>query len=73
MQLSDVEDICPLSPLQQGLLFHELSEPGSGLYFNQTLLTLRGDLDVEAFRQAWQRVVDLHPILRSFFVWEGVQ
>ena len=73
MQLRDVEDFYPLSPLQQGLLFHSLSEPESGMYFNQTLATLRGPLDVEAFRQAWQRVVDLHPILRSFFVWEGVE
>ncbi len=72
MQLPNVEDFYPLSPLQQGLLFHSLADPESGLYFNQTLLTLHGELDVDAFRAAWQRVVDRHPILRTFFVWEGV-
>jgi amino acid adenylation domain-containing protein len=73
MQLKDVEDFYPLSPLQQGLLFHTLSEPDSRMYFNQTLATLRGDLDVQAFGRAWQQVVDRHPILRTFFVWEGVK
>jgi hypothetical protein len=73
MQLRDVEDFYPLSPLQQGLLFHSLSEPESGMYFNQTLVNLGGDLDVEAFRRAWQGAVDRHPILRTFFVWDGVE
>ncbi len=73
MSMPDVEDFYPLSPLQQGLLFHSLSDEGDGLYFNQTLLGLEGALDVEAFRRAWAAVVDLHPILRTFFVWEGVE
>jgi amino acid adenylation domain-containing protein len=71
--MQDVEDLYPLSPLQEGLLFHSLSDPTSRMYFNQTLATLRGDLDVEAFRRAWATVVDHHPILRTFFVWEGVE
>ncbi len=72
MQLKDVEDFYPLSPLQQGLLFHSVAEPSSRLYCNQSFLTLRGELDAEAFRRAWQRAVDRHPVLRTFFVWEGV-
>jgi len=71
--MQDVEDLYPLSPLQEGLLFHSLSDPTSRMYFNQTLATLRGDLDVDAFRRAWATVVDHHPILRTFFVWEGVE
>jgi hypothetical protein len=34
--MKDVQDFYPLSPLQQGLLFHSLSDPASGMYFNQT-------------------------------------
>ena len=71
--MKDVEDFYPLSPLQQGLLFHSLSEPGSGMYFNQTRVPLGGELDVDAFRAAWQQVVERHGILRTFFVWEGVK
>lgn len=67
-KMRNVEDIYPLSPLQQGILFHALYAPDSGVYLNQTSCTLRGDLDVSAFKRAWQRVVERHSILRSFFV-----
>jgi len=73
MQNQDVESFYPLSPLQQGLLFHSLSDPDSGMYFNQTAMELRGDLNEEVLRVAWQQAVDEHPILRTFFVWEGVE
>ena len=73
MALPDVQDFYPLSPLQQGLLFHSLSEPDSRMYFNQTLVQLTGALDEGAFRKAWQAAVDHHAILRTFFVWEGVE
>lgn len=69
----NIEDIYPLSPLQEGLLFHTVSEPESRMYFNQTLITLSGALDVAKFREAWERVVDHHAVLRSAFVWEGVK
>ncbi|MDE0916282.1 MAG: amino acid adenylation domain-containing protein [Planctomycetota bacterium] len=73
MPNQDVESFYPLSPLQQGLLFHSISEPGSGMYFNQTAVELRGDLNAEALHSAWQQAVDEHAILRTFFVWEGVE
>jgi amino acid adenylation domain-containing protein/non-ribosomal peptide synthase protein (TIGR01720 family) len=67
-----VEDIYPLSPVQQGLLFHSLYEPEAGLYFEQKSCILRGKLNVEAFQRACQRVVDRHPILRTAFMWQGL-
>ena len=60
-----VEDLYPLSPMQQGLLFHTMSDPDSGVYFEQLHCTIRGSLDVERFRRAWQHVVDRHPALRG--------
>jgi non-ribosomal peptide synthase protein (TIGR01720 family) len=69
---SQVEDIYPLSPLQQGLLFHSLYDPDSGGYFEQLSSTLEGDLDLEAFQRAWQRVVDRHPALRTSFRYENL-
>jgi amino acid adenylation domain-containing protein len=70
--MDNIEHFYPLSPLQEGLLYHSLSEPDSASYFNQTIASLRGELDVAAFERAWQRVVDHHPVLRTFFVWEDL-
>ncbi|WP_437926828.1 amino acid adenylation domain-containing protein [Sorangium sp. So ce291] len=67
----DVEDVYPLSPLQQGLLFHSLWEPGTGVYVEQVTCRLEGALDEGAFRRAWEAVVEHHGVLRSTFAWEG--
>jgi amino acid adenylation domain-containing protein/non-ribosomal peptide synthase protein (TIGR01720 family) len=65
-----IESLYPLSPMQQGILFHTLYSPRSGVYFEQLRCRLEGGLDVPAFRRAWQQVVDRHPILRTGFDWE---
>jgi amino acid adenylation domain-containing protein/non-ribosomal peptide synthase protein (TIGR01720 family) len=67
-----VEDLYPLSPLQQGMLFHVLQEQGASLYFNQLACELRGSLDLSAFARAWRQVAEAHPILRTAVLWEGV-
>ncbi|MCI0392288.1 MAG: amino acid adenylation domain-containing protein [Acidobacteria bacterium] len=65
-----IEDIYPLSPMQQGMLFHSLYAPESEVYFEQLSCTLRGELDEEAFSRAWQQTVDRHPALRAGFIHE---
>ncbi|MGH3370000.1 MAG: non-ribosomal peptide synthetase [Nocardioidaceae bacterium] len=72
MRLDGIEDVYELSSIQEGLLFHNLYSPGAGVYLEQIALTLHGDLDLGAFRTAWQTIVDRHPILRTSFHWEGV-
>ena len=67
-----IEDLYPLSPLQEGMLFHALVAPDSGTYVEQMHGTLRGSLDGAAFRRAWQRVVDHYTVLRTAFFWEGL-
>ncbi|MBE9060861.1 non-ribosomal peptide synthetase [cf. Phormidesmis sp. LEGE 11477] len=66
----EVKDIYELSPMQQGMLFHTLYEPETGVYFEQRHCLLEGNLDAQAFRQAWQQVVNRYDILRSEFHWE---
>ncbi len=70
--MTNIEDIYELSPMQQGMLFHTLYAPESGVYFEQLNCTLRGDLNVSAFKQAWQQVVARHPVLRTCFYWEDL-
>ncbi len=73
MQHRDVEDIYPLSPLQEGMLFHTLYRPGSGVYVNRLALRLGGPLDRAALRAAWERAGERHPMLRSAFFWEELE
>jgi amino acid adenylation domain-containing protein len=66
----NIEDIYPLSPMQQGILFHTLLAPDAGAYVPQVCFTLNGLTDVNAFQRAWQQVLIRHPILRTAFRWE---
>ena len=68
MAKTGVEDIYPLSPLQQGLFFQHLLGPAKRSYWNQLRLYLQGELDVSAFRAAWQNTVNRHAVLRTRFV-----
>jgi amino acid adenylation domain-containing protein/non-ribosomal peptide synthase protein (TIGR01720 family) len=65
-----VEDIYPLSPLQQGILFHATREPESGAYFEQVCLLLEGALDFKAFDRAWVELLRRHMALRTAFIWD---
>ncbi|MET0397577.1 MAG: condensation domain-containing protein, partial [Longimicrobiaceae bacterium] len=67
-----VEDVYPLSPLQEGMLFHSHLSPGSGEYVGQFGFLLEGPLDAGALERAWQDVVARHEALRAAFAWEGL-
>src|SRR5215469_8011992 len=68
----NIESIYPLAPMQKGLLISSLRVPAEfSLYFQQLTWKIRAELDTSFFREAWTRVVHRHPVLRTFFVWEG--
>ncbi|HEY4939136.1 MAG TPA: amino acid adenylation domain-containing protein, partial [Actinomycetota bacterium] len=67
-----VEDIYPLTPLQEGMLFHSLVDAEGRAYLTQLTLRLSGVGDPQALDLAVRRLVDRTPILRSSVVWEGV-
>ncbi|MEU3526553.1 amino acid adenylation domain-containing protein [Streptomyces sp. NPDC038707] len=69
---ASIEGVHPLSPLQQGLLYHTVRDPGTSFYVDQIIQTLDGDLDTDALERAWQRAVDRHTILRSSYHWEEI-
>ncbi len=68
----NIKDIYPLSPMQQGMLFHSLYAPETEVYTEQMACRFVGELNIDAFRQAWERVLQRHDILRSAFVWEDL-
>jgi amino acid adenylation domain-containing protein/non-ribosomal peptide synthase protein (TIGR01720 family) len=65
---SDVEDIYPLAPVQQGMLFHTNYESQSGVYLQQVVGEIEGVLDTAVFQRAWEWCIDRHPSLRASFV-----
>ena len=69
----NIEDAYPLSPLQEGMLFHVLHQPETGTYLDQfsMLLEVGHELEEEVFRDAVDRVVERHGALRTAFVWKG--
>lgn len=66
----NIEAIYPLSPLQEGMLFHSLYAPHSGVYVVQLCYRLAGRLNVEAFAHAWSEVIARHQILSTSFHWD---
>ncbi|MCC5667073.1 amino acid adenylation domain-containing protein [Nostoc sp. CHAB 5784] len=68
-----IADIYELSPMQQGMLFHTLYDPNSGIYFEQRSCLIRGHLNLTAFHQAWQRVVERHNVFRTAFHWQELE
>ncbi len=69
---ANVEDILALTPLQEGILYHHLSQPDAGLYLEQLSLELSGRVDPERFAGAWRRVCAANPMLRTIFRWENL-
>ncbi|BAY23347.1 amino acid adenylation domain protein [Calothrix sp. NIES-2100] len=70
MNKKNIENIYPLSPTQQGILFHTLRAPESGVYVVQSCYTFSKNINIAAFKQAWQQVINQHPILRTSFYWK---
>ncbi|MGX4687703.1 amino acid adenylation domain-containing protein [Streptomyces sp. JNUCC 63] len=66
-------DVLPLSPMQEGLLFHALfDQDAADVYTVQLFLGMDGALDVRALRAAAQALLRRHPNLRSGFRHEQV-
>lgn len=68
-----VQDSYPLSPLQQGMLFHHLEARARGVDVEQLEVRLQEPIDTKLFADAWARVAKQNPILRTRFRWEGLQ
>jgi amino acid adenylation domain-containing protein/non-ribosomal peptide synthase protein (TIGR01720 family) len=68
-----VEDLYPLTPMQEGILFHAVSGEGAQAYQVQLVQRLEGKLDAGLLRRAWAEVVVRHAVLRTSFAWQGLR
>ncbi|MFD4530457.1 condensation domain-containing protein, partial [Streptomyces sp. NPDC058470] len=61
-------EVLPLTPLQEGLLFHALyDEQTRDVYVEQMILGLNGALHVRALRASWDAMLGRHAVLRAGF------
>ncbi|MCB0941189.1 MAG: amino acid adenylation domain-containing protein, partial [Mycobacterium sp.] len=68
-QRHPVADVLPLTPVQQGLMFHSLFAPGTAedMYAVQLDITVEGVLDQDRLREAVHTVIGRHPNLAARF------
>jgi len=69
----EIDNLYPLSPMQEGMMFHTLYSPDSSVYFEQMSAELTGAFDSDAFVEAWNHVIQRHPILRTAFLHDGLE
>ncbi|WP_237386951.1 non-ribosomal peptide synthetase [Xenorhabdus sp. Sc-CR9] len=70
--ISNIQDIYPLGPLQEGILFHHLLEEEGDTYLENILMGFNSRTLLDSFLQALQQVIDRHDIQRSAFHWKNL-
>ena len=73
MNVRLTKDCFPLSPLQQGMLFHWLREPHAGVDIEQLVVHLPEEIDPAKLKSACEWLVSRHEILRARFDWENIE
>ncbi|UGQ48692.1 non-ribosomal peptide synthase/polyketide synthase [Massilia endophytica] len=68
----NIQDIYPLAPLQEGMLFHHMLESEGDVYLGVQLAAFANREELDAHVAALRAVIARHDIMRSAVVWEGL-
>ncbi|SAK79874.1 non-ribosomal peptide synthetase [Caballeronia pedi] len=68
----NVQDIYPLAPLHEGMLFHHIADADSDPYLQSMMLALPERVELARFVEALQTVIARHDILRTAVLWEDL-
>ncbi len=69
---ANVQEIYPLAPLQEGLLYHHITDDRDP-YQQQAMFNFAHREQLDAFAQALQQVINRHDILRTSLVWDALE
>lgn len=69
----DIKDIYPLTPMQEGILFHSIMDREVTAYFEQTSLELEGELDFPLYKESLNKLIERYDVLRTVFMYEKVK
>ena len=69
---ANIQDIYPLLPLQEGMLFHHLMQAEHDAYVLRTVLAFDRRDRLDDFLAALNRVIARHDALRTVVLWEGL-
>ncbi len=69
-QSAQIQDIYPLSHMQEGMLFHSLMDFSSKAYVEQTSFTITGNLCIDSFQKSLNLLVSRYDIFRTIFIKE---
>ncbi len=65
-----IDKIYPLTPMQKGMLFVYLSDKQNDPYFEQTTISLNGDIDYAKINSVFNKIVARHEIIRANIVYD---
>ncbi|MGN7877262.1 amino acid adenylation domain-containing protein, partial [Roseateles sp. 22389] len=70
---ANIQDIYPLAPLQEGILFHHLLQRDTDAYVTAHLMRFDSEARLRRFIDSFDRVIARHDILRTAILWEGLE
>lgn len=69
LSYDQVDDMYPCAAMQEGMILSQIKDPESYWSFSTfEVKAKRGQVDIRKVAEAWKKVVDRHPALRTIFV-----
>jgi amino acid adenylation domain-containing protein len=73
MKTPEILDLLPCTQMQEAMLFDYIVNKGSDLYLEQVCVNVDDPLDIPKLATAWNRIIDIHPALRTCYRWKKVK
>jgi amino acid adenylation domain-containing protein len=70
IQKNKITHIFPANSLQQGFIYHAISQSTDDAYRLQLLLDYHYAIDIDNYIKAWEMCIEQYPILRTAFNWK---